>query len=629
MDNILTINYILLILVIILGAGLAQVWWHYNRATQIRHPITTIIQILGITFVIAMLALVVVSIMIGENIVLSTYLLQDLILSFFIAIAIYFLIIKPSNIEIKEQMKRVNSIIDHALNGILVVNEAGIIELFNPSASNILGYALHEVIGRKFTILVPEPYKTEYMEYLRRYLETGIGEVIDSGPREVVGLREDGTTIPIELLISSMKLDSKRLFLVVFQDISQRKEVEEAIQKAHDMAVEASVAKSEFLSNMSHEIRTPMNTIIGISDLLSETPLNDDQKKYVQIFKESGEHLLSLINDILDISKIEAGHAELEHADFNLQQLMDKIKEMMLIKIEPQKLNLVFDTEPDIPRNLIGDAGRLKQVLLNLIGNAIKFTEKGEVLVKTKLKSLNMTKKEVELLFEIHDTGIGISAEKVGLLFHDFTQGDLSFTRKYGGSGLGLAISKKLIELMNGNIWVESEVGKGSTFYFTAKFLTAAPKQIEKRPSDEKNATIPASKALKENSTQEGQAKRILLVDDSDDNRQLIELYLKKLPYTIDIAQNGEVAVDKFKTNKYDIVLMDIQMPVMDGYMATKIIRKWESDKQLIPTPIIALTAHAFKEDEQKSLDAGCTGHLSKPIHKTTLIEALDKYILH
>lgn len=629
MDNILTINYILLILVIILGAGLAQVWWHYNRATQIRHPITTIIQILGITFVIAMLALVVVSIMIGENIVLSTYLLQDLILSFFIAIAIYFLIIKPSNIEIKEQMKRVNSIIDHALNGILVVNEAGIIELFNPSASNILGYALHEVIGRKFTILVPEPYKTEYMEYLRRYLETGIGEVIDSGPREVIGLREDGTTIPIELLISSMKLDSKRLFLVVFQDISQRKEVEEAIKKAHDMAVEASVAKSEFLSNMSHEIRTPMNTIIGISDLLSETPLNDDQKKYVQIFKESGEHLLSLINDILDISKIEAGHAELEHADFNLQQLMDKIKEMMLIKIEPQKLNLVFDTEPDIPRNLIGDAGRLKQVLLNLIGNAIKFTEKGEVLVKTKLKSLNMTKKEVELLFEIHDTGIGISAEKVGLLFHDFTQGDLSFTRKYGGSGLGLAISKKLIELMNGNIWVESEVGKGSTFYFTAKFLTAAPKQIEKRPSDEKNTTIPASKPLKENSTQEGQVTQILLVDDSDDNRQLIELYLKKLPYTIDIAQNGEVAVDKFKTNKYDIVLMDIQMPVMDGYMATKIIRKWESDKQLIPTPIIALTAHAFKEDEQKSLDAGCTGHLSKPIHKTTLIEALDKYILH
>jgi PAS domain S-box-containing protein len=629
MDNILTINYILLILVIILGAGLAQVWWHYNRATQIRHPITTIIQILGITFVIAMLALVVVSIMIGENIVLSTYLLQDLILSFFIAIAVYFLIIKPSNIEIKEQMKRVNSIIDHALNGILVVNDAGIIELFNPSASNILGYASHEVIGRKFTILVPEPYKTEYMEYLRRYLETGIGEVIDSGPREVVGLKEDGTTIPIELLISSMKLDSKRLFLVVFQDIKHRKEVEEAIKKAHDMAVEASVAKSEFLSNMSHEIRTPMNTIIGISDLLSETPLNDEQKKYVQIFKESGEHLLSLINDILDISKIEAGHAELEHADFNLQQIMDKIKEMMLIKIDPQKLNLIFDTEPDIPRNLIGDAGRLKQVLLNLIGNAIKFTDKGEVLVKTKLKSLNMSKKEVELLFEIHDTGIGISAEKVGLLFHDFTQGDLSFTRKYGGSGLGLAISKKLIELMNGNIWVESEVGKGSTFYFTAKFLTATPKQIENRLSDEKNITIPASTVSDENKIQEGIVKRILLVDDSDDNRQLIELYLKKLPYTIDIAQNGEVAVDKFKTNKYDIVLMDIQMPVMDGYMATKIIRKWESDKQLTPTPIIALTAHAFKEDEQKSLDAGCTGHLSKPIHKTTLLEALDKYILH
>ncbi len=628
MDNILTINYILLILVIILGAGLAQVWWHYNRTTQIRHPVTTIIQILGITFVIAMLALVVVSIMIGENIVLSTYLLQDLVLSFFIAIAIYFLIIKPSNIEIKEQMKRVNSIIDHALNGILVVNEAGIIELFNPSASKILGHPTHEVIGKKFTILIPEPYRTEYMEYLRRYLETGIGEVIDSGPREVVGLREDGVTIPIELLISSMKLDSKRLFLVVFQDISQRKEVEGAIKKAHDMAVEASVAKSEFLSNMSHEIRTPMNTIIGISDLLSETPLNDDQKKYVQIFKESGEHLLSLINDILDISKIEAGHAELEHADFNLQQIMDKIKEMMLIKIDQQKLKLIFDTEPDVPRNLIGDAGRLNQILLNLIGNAIKFTDKGEVLVKTKLKSLNMSKKEAELLFEIHDTGIGIPAEKVGLLFHDFTQGDLSFTRKYGGSGLGLAISKKLIELMHGTIWVESEVGKGSTFYFTAKFLTATPKQTEKQLSDIEKSTTSFSNELAKNKTKEGGVKRILLVDDSDDNRQLIELYLKQLPYAIDIARNGEIAVDKFKTNKYDIVLMDIQMPVMDGYMATKIIRKWESDKQLPPTPIIALTAHAFKEDEQKSLDAGCTGHLSKPIHKTTLIEALDKYIL-
>lgn len=536
-------------------------------------------------------------------------------------------------------------------------------------------------------------------------------------------------------------------------EIAERKKVQQELIKAREVALLASKTKTEFLASMSHEIRTPMNAIIGMSELLSETSLTPDQQQYVQTFRTAGENLLNVINDILDISKVEAGQIELEKIDFNLNEIVEKTAEIMAIRAHEKNLELFYLIEPDIPMDLIGDPVRLRQVLVNLLENAIKFTEKGEVILHVDKDPQN--KRHGSLLFSITDTGIGIPPAKMKTIFESFAQADSSHTRKYGGTGLGLTISKQLAELMNGRIAVESTVGEGSTFNFTAQFgIQTKPKkrksilevnlkglktlivddnatnrlilrhtltnwdaavteiengtqalaelkkakktnnpfklvlldcrmpgmtgfevaeQIQKIPdlaqttimmltSDRRKGDIdkckdlgiagylvkPIKKSELRNAIARalGKAKvivekpkvkhvavskdkrvlNILLAEDNKDNRFLIQAYLKKTPYKIDIAEDGKIAVKKFKSNKYDLVLMDIQMPEMDGYAATKMIRKWENKKKVKPTPIIALTAYALKEEVQKSLDIGCTAHLSKPIKKAKLLQIIYDY---
>ncbi len=399
-------------------------------------------------------------------------------------------------------------------------------------------------------------------------------------------------------------------YATISRDITERKQAEADLQKAKEAAEAASRAKSEFLATMSHEIRTPMNAIMGMADLLWETPLNEHQQEYVQVFRRSGHVLLNLLNDILDLSKVEAGQLDLEKVTFDPNELVTKVIENLRLSAYEKNLALSCQIRPGVPTYITGDPNRLQQVLVNLVGNAIKFTEKGNIKIVLQTDPASM------LLFSISDTGIGIKPEHLGLIFNSFTQSDSSITRRYGGTGLGLTISKRLVELMGGQIWVDSLVGQGSTFYFSIK--------PENKPSGPTSSLQPPSQP-QENSANQTPCY-ILLVDDAEDNRLLVRAYLRRTHYQLDVAENGEEAVEKFKNVAYDLVLMDMQMPVMDGYSATRAIRQWEAQQSLEPKPIIALTAYALKEDAQKTLDAGCTAYLTKPVKKATLLETLTHY---
>jgi signal transduction histidine kinase/CheY-like chemotaxis protein/HPt (histidine-containing phosphotransfer) domain-containing protein len=384
-------------------------------------------------------------------------------------------------------------------------------------------------------------------------------------------------------------------------------------------AERATQAKSDFLATMSHEFRTPMNAIIGMADVLALTPLSTEQKKYVEIFQRSGVSLLNLINEILDLSKVEAGHIELESIDMDLREVLARAMEVVEVRTTAKGLWLRQSIAPGVPHYLVGDPNRLRQVMINLLGNSIKFTERGGLDIKVEPDPENSA--PGRLRFGITDTGIGIPADKLTLIFESFTQVDSSTTRKYGGTGLGLTISKQLVELMGGRIWVESQVGVGSTFYFTAQFQVQedqSERSVTQHTQDAQ-ASIAELEAL-------SAGLRILLVDDSEANRILILQYMKQIQSTIDIAENGQIGVDRFRSGNYDVVLMDCEMPVMDGYEAVGEIRRIEKETGAAPTPVLALTAHAFANMKVKGYEAGFTELLTKPIRRVTLLEALAKF---
>lgn len=471
-------------------------------------------------------------------------------------------------------------------------------------------------------IQMPEMDGYETVEFLRqedrtKYLPVIFVSAIYKDDFYVVKGIETGA---VDLISKPIQPEILRGKVKVFLDLYiQKRELERMnaeLKIARDKAEAATHTKSLFLASMSHEIRTPLNGIIGMANILKDTLLTKEQQEYLDIINISGNNLLAIINDILDFSKIESGQVELEYISFDLYNEVDEIIKLLTLKANEKRLDLRIEIAQQVPQFVIGDSLRLKQILINLLNNAIKFTPSGSVTLKiAKLhqnpKERGDNSKRVKLIFRVIDTGIGISEEGKKRLFRAFSQTESSISRKYGGTGLGLAISKNLSKMMNGEIGVESEEGKGSKFWFTAEF------EISDAIASDSGDT-----GLREQTSKE--TLKILLVEDNLINQKVALFNLNKQGHHVDVAENGKIALEMFKNNHYDLILMDVLMPVMDGIEATHKIREYEQNTEVQkPIQIIAMTANALKGEREKMIAEGMNDYISKPFKPEDLMKML------
>jgi PAS domain S-box-containing protein len=678
---------------------------------------------------------------------------------------------------LREREEIFRSISAAAQDAIVMADPDGCITVWNEAAERMFGYAREEAVGQLLHgLIVPERYEDRSALGLAQFRETGRGPLIGP-PQQIVGRRKDGRELPVELSISAIHLRGGWHAVAIIRDITERLKVEEAlwnakeqteaanlelqrsVERANRLAEEAAVAnatKSEFLANMSHEIRTPMNGIIGMSGLLLDTPLTPEQAEYVETVRSCADSLLTIINDILDFSKIEAGRLQLEVLDFDLAVTLEEMTDMLAVRAHEKDLELTCLIAPDVPRYLCGDPGRLRQVLTNLVGNGVKFTEAGEVNIEVAVEE--DVGEQVVLRFAVKDTGIGIPAEKVATLFKPFTQVDSSMTRRFGGTGLGLSISRQLTQLMGGRIGVESEVGSGSTFWFTARFGRQARPEPAPLPraeiaglkvlgaddnaanrrvlaglfkswgcvgevvedgatalarlraaaaagepfrvamvdmmmpqvtGEELGSLVKQDPAIRDtilvmmtSGGRRGDAARmaelgfaayltkpvkashlrgtlqtlvshagvehrvhprpivtrftlaeaarrrprILLAEDNITNQRVARALLEKMDHRVDTVANGREALRALGSIPYDLVLMDVQMPEMDGFEATRAIRNAGASVRNPSVPIVAMTAHAMKGDRERCLAAGMDDYVAKPIRPAELAAAIARW---
>ncbi|MBI9040014.1 response regulator [Lutibacter sp.] len=500
-----------------------------------------------------------------------------------------------------------NDIINSVDAMILVSDKNDNVIFCSPSVERMLGYRDEEIMGDKWWKLT---YENQYeakkvKEAIHNLIYFHIKDFTDISKRQIK--TKNGDYKWIEWQLSKGLNDT---YISVGTDITSRVKTEMELKQAKDTAEKSLKVKDEFLANMSHEIRTPLNAVIGFTDLLLETQLTTEQKEHLETMRNSGEILLSLINNVLDLAKLDSNKVEIEEIPFNLHKSLYEVVKLMKLKAKEKKITLNLDIDPNTPEYVLGDPTRIGQILLNLIGNAIKFTDEGSVGVLVKLvKDENNL---ADIYFEIKDTGIGIVSNKISTVFGVFTQAKSDTSRIYGGTGLGLAIVKKLVALLEGEIKVQSKFGVGSNFKMTIPFKKDVTK-IEKHFVELDEA---------ENSTLE---LKILLVEDNKTNQLLAKTRLERWNCTVDIANNGIEGVKKVQKNMYDIILMDIQMPVMDGYEATKIIKN-DLSKQVSRIPIIAMTAYTSKNDIDMALEAGMNDYIFKPFKKEELLLLLKKY---
>jgi len=658
--------------------------------------------------------------------------------------------------DLKKATKQTEQILENATDGILTIDDDQIVVGFNPACEEFWGYSAEEVLGQPITMLIPEYARKNHLQNVHRFRDAeSEGIHMEDRGLKLFGLTKSGDIFPAEVGISKNEIDGDVFYSAFIKDITEREKAEAEILEAKKVADAANQAKGDFLANMSHEIRTPMNAIMGLSDLCLRTDLNPKQNDYLGKIHSSAESLLGIINDILDFSKIEAGKLDMESIPFEIDRVLDNLATVVTVKTQEKGLELLFARDPKVPQVLVGDALRLGQVMVNLVNNAVKFTESGEIVVQIDVVELHDD--HVILRFSVRDTGIGMNEEQQSRLFKSFSQADTSTTRKYGGTGLGLAISKQLVEMMGGEIHVESEPDKGSEFIFTAKLgIGEAEEQRSLVPNTDlrgmralivdDNATsreilstyldsftfdvttaenaeeaidilkseqpppdlivmdwlmpglngLEAAQKIKQelklakdphiimvsafassnlanhsgaeyvdnlltkpvspshlfdavmeafgqkvvgagmkrlsgrqaemDALRPIQGASLLVVEDNEINQQVARELLQQALFNVDIANHGKEAIEMIGRGQYDCILMDVQMPVMDGFTATLELRKDERYKDL---PILAMTANATHEDRQRCEEAGMDAHIAKPIVPKVLFETLLKWVPH
>jgi PAS domain S-box-containing protein len=533
--------------------------------------------------------------------------------------------------ELQLQKERYRAILENTVDAVITINGQGLIEEFSYAAEEMFGYAAQDLLGKNISELMPAPYRDLHDGYLARYLAEGdsrespiIGKV-----REAVGRRRDGTTFPLQIAVSrviyrkSQTSDQDVVFTGIIRDLTEQKKVEADLIKAREVAELANNAKSDFLANMSHEIRTPLNGIIGFADLLIEhgEQLGAEQRQdYLSCIQASGRHLLTLINDILDLSKIESEHLELEHLDYSPHDLLAEVISVLRVRAAEKGIELTFEWSGPVPKTIRTDPTRLRQTLMNLTGNAIKFTEQGAVRLIASIESADDGQSTLRV--DVVDTGIGIPKDKQQTIFTPFSQADNSVTRRFGGTGLGLSISRRLASAMGGDITVESEPGAGSCFSLTIDAGDLSDVEMLKAPPTDAIASSQQADATADDESRLS-GVRVLLAEDGLINQKLITALLMQAgAASVDLAENGAIAVEQAEAQSYDVILMDMQMPVVDGYAAAGMLRDRGHH-----TPIIALTAHAMKGDRERCLEAGCTDYVTKPIVAEELIRHVASWV--
>ena len=523
------------------------------------------------------------------------------------------------NLRLSES--KLHSIFKSVPEAIVVANAKGHIVQCNDATAAIFDYPMRELMGQRVNVLMAETEQGRHDQYMDRYLMTGEKKLMNQ-PRVLQGRRRDGSLFPVRLTISETRVDNEHFFIGVMQDFTAIQRAQDLLVDAKEKAEQANRMRGEFLANMSHEIRTPMNGIVGMTELALDTPGTEQQKEYLVLARDSANHLLQIINEILDFSKIEAKALELELLEVSPVQLVRHTARSLEQLARAKGVDLKLETATNIPDLLWMDPVRMRQVLTNLIGNAIKFTEAGSVTVKTELVSVmkvntdimtTVDAKTVFLRISIIDTGIGFDPDRTEALFSPFTQADGSVTRSFGGTGLGLAITRSLLQLMGGYITAEGRPGKGATFV-----ATLPARLVEELKPSSSPPLLTKSKAQAVQPSAGGKSCSVLLVEDHEINRKLAAIMLERMGCRFAMAHDGLQALKRLEQERFDVVLMDVMMPVMDGITALRQLREKETSGRP-RTPVLMVTAHAMTGDKERFMAAGADGYVSKPMSQAAL----------
>lgn len=515
-----------------------------------------------------------------------------------------------TNIKQKYQVEsNFKRILEGAPDAMIISDKDGRIVMANTQAEVIFGYPKYEILGKKIEFLIPQRFHTHHITNRSAYFSDPRTRSMGEG-LELFGVKKNGDEFPVEISLAPIETEEGMLVLAAIRDVTTNKNIEKLLIDKNVQLINSDMAKDQFLTHMSHELRTPLNGIIVMTQILQAGNLTTEQHEQLDIISESNEQLLAVINQILDFSKIEAGSISVERVDFNLREFISKLLEAYIVRARDKHMDFTCNIASDVPARITGDVVKIRQILANLLDNAVKFTNKGEIKLEISLEDNKF------LRFDVKDTGIGIMPDVLPKLFRPFSQGDSSMTRKYGGTGLGLAISKRLVEVLGGSMNVTSSKS-GSTFSFTIpcgdNSKAENREQLIKPASPEPVGTIAAK-------------KRILIVEDNKLNQRALTLLLDKFHLAADIVNDGVEALKAMDDCHYDLILMDCQMPNMDGFQTTREIRKREaSGGEHIP--IIGVTAHAMQANTQKCLDAGMDESISKPYNINELHFLLHKYL--